>query len=259
MKQQQSEARVNALDYWQVIRKRYGAVLLSCVLAALTALVVTTIMPRRYAGKVLLEIERSSATEADSAAGSSAALSRSEREIITAKETLDHVIDKLGLLKKWDLGSDKNAAYSRLKSMVEADEDRKTNLVRIVVYSTDKVEAKELANAIAEAYLKRRYCLEQQRIDRSLAALDSTRNAQELTVKRAYATLQELIERHQLHDLRPLHPYRGHVEYQQAKDEFALQFEILQKVMQQQERARTIKLTPKQPATIHEHPRKPSN
>ena len=93
MKQPQSEAKLHALDYWQVIRNRYGVILLSFFLVFMTAAVVTAIMPKKFAGKVMLEVERYTGSGLalenphDSYKGMSSPLFlQTEFKIITSKE-----------------------------------------------------------------------------------------------------------------------------------------------------------------------------
>src|SRR5690349_18045925 len=110
MKQpQQSEAKLHALDYWQVIRNRYGVILLSFFLVFMTAAVVTAIMPKKFLGKVTLEIERLASSkgvfgddEANARAIASPQFMMTQFKVITSKETLNKVIEKLGLVKRWN-------------------------------------------------------------------------------------------------------------------------------------------------------------
>ena len=52
-----SEVKLHALDYWQVVRNRYGVILLAFFLVFMTAAVITYIMPREYLGRVRLQIQ----------------------------------------------------------------------------------------------------------------------------------------------------------------------------------------------------------
>ena len=54
----QSEARLLALDYWQVIRNRYGVILLAFFLVFMTAVVITYMLPNQYLGRVQLQVQR---------------------------------------------------------------------------------------------------------------------------------------------------------------------------------------------------------
>ena len=44
---QQNEAMLHAVDYWQVIKNRYGIILLSLLLVFMTAAVITYVMPKK--------------------------------------------------------------------------------------------------------------------------------------------------------------------------------------------------------------------
>jgi len=202
MNQQPSEARLHALDYWQVIRNRYGVILLSFFLVFLTAAVVTAILPKKFAGKVVMEIERSSGVTAgdfyDPVSGSKAMLGNmtflpTEFKIITSKETLSQVIRKRNLVDRWKLGS-LDEAYHKLERMVEADEVRGTDLIQIEVLSTDKEEAAELAMDIAEAYIARRNEIEQERVQLGFQTLSHTRKAQEAEVERTRNRMLEVVQ-----------------------------------------------------------------
>ena len=53
-----SEAKLHAMDYWQVLRNRYGVILLAFFLVFMTAAVITYILPKEYLGKVTMQINR---------------------------------------------------------------------------------------------------------------------------------------------------------------------------------------------------------
>jgi succinoglycan biosynthesis transport protein ExoP len=208
---QQSEARLHALDYWQVIRNRYGVILLSFSLVFLTAAVVTAIMPKKYSGRVLLEVERFSGVSgesfSDKNAQSKAVVGQNtflptEFKIISSKESLTRVVKKLGLVDRWKV-SNIDEACIKLEKMLDADEERGTDLIRIEVLSTDKAEAKELAEEVANAYIERRKKLEQERVDLALVSLTQSRKGQELLVEKARSKMLELVEQLQIVDLNP--------------------------------------------------------
>jgi len=43
----QSEAAQQAIDYWQILKNRYGVLLLTFLLVFLTAAVITYVMPKK--------------------------------------------------------------------------------------------------------------------------------------------------------------------------------------------------------------------
>src|SRR3984893_7893513 len=54
---QKDEVRLHFLDYWRVIRIRWGLVLLAFVLVLITAAVVTYFQPREYQSSVFMEVK----------------------------------------------------------------------------------------------------------------------------------------------------------------------------------------------------------
>lgn len=216
MNQQQSEARLHALDYWQVIRNRYGVILLSFFLVFMTAAVVTAIMPKKYPGTVLMEIERSSGVTGggdfyDGVSNSKAMLGSTtflptEFKIITSKETLSQVIKKLNLVERWKVAN-LDEAFTKLERMVDASEERGTDLIKIEVLSIDKMEAKELANEVAEAYTARRKLIEHERVQLAFQTLTHTRKGQEQEVERARNKMLEIVQELGIVDLQASTPF----------------------------------------------------
>lgn len=211
---QQSEASLHALDYWQVIRNRYGVILLSFFLVFLTAAIVTWIMPRKYPGTVLIQVERlsGSATSLDDPAAERRNISEgmyflpTEFKVITSKETLNIVIDKLGLVERWKLNT-REEAYQKLLGMVDASEERGTSLIKIEVLSTDREEAAEIANEVAEAYRNRRTQMENERVQTAFQTITRTLEAQSKAVRDAQARMLELVQRYGIVDHNITNPF----------------------------------------------------
>lgn len=201
MNQQPSEAHLHALDYWQVIRNRYGVILLSFFLVFMTAAVVTAVMPKKYPGRVLMQVERLSGVTAgdfiDPLSGvrsmNNMSFLPTEFAIITSKETLSQVIKKYNLVDRWKLAS-LEEAYVKLSRMLDASEKRGTDLIEIEVLSTNKDEAAELANGVAEAYINRRKEIESERVNMGFQTLSYTLKGQAQEVDRARNKMLELVQ-----------------------------------------------------------------
>ena len=204
--QNANEVRLHALDYWQVIRNRYGVILLAFFLVFMTAAVITYIMPREYLSRVRLQVEPfASSYQVFNDNSSQQALTptfiQTQFQIITSKETLYRVIDELQLVKHWDDAKTRADAYGMLLGKIETEEVRGTDLIDIEVYHTDPHEAAELANAIARMYRERRNSNES---SRSLAALDmlnAQENVQRQKVEDARLKMVELMEKFKIVDL----------------------------------------------------------
>jgi len=205
MNEDASEVKLHAIDYWQIVRNRYGVILLAFFLVFMTACVVTYILPKEYEGKVEVEIKRDvdmiEVGEDRSAPFSLTGLSWTQTQfrIIESKETLKKVIDDLGLTQKW--GQNDEEAYNQLKGSLETNEVRGTELIKIIVYRQDAEEAAQLANAIADSYQARRKQMERSRVELSLSALDQQLDGQKDTVEQARQRMLELVEKYQLTDI----------------------------------------------------------
>src|SRR5690606_19206817 len=53
----QSEAALHAIDYWQVIKNRYGVILLTLLLVFMTAAVITYVMPKKFESTATIEVK----------------------------------------------------------------------------------------------------------------------------------------------------------------------------------------------------------
>ena len=55
---EQSEIKLHALDYWQVLRNRFPVIMLIFFLVFMTALVIAYLRPSEYLGRVQLQVQR---------------------------------------------------------------------------------------------------------------------------------------------------------------------------------------------------------
>ncbi|MGK0184631.1 MAG: succinoglycan biosynthesis transport protein ExoP [Verrucomicrobiales bacterium] len=201
-----SEVKLHALDYWQVIRNRYGVILLAFFLVFMTAAVITYIMPREYLGRVRLQIQPVSQDyevfrENSTRAMLTPTFIQTQFQIITSKETLYHVIEELQLVKKWEDAKSPSDAYNLLLNKLETEEVRGTDLIDIEVYHTDPKEAADLANAIGKAYKDRRTETETTRSTNALDMLNAQETLQEQKVENSRLRMIELMEKFDIVDL----------------------------------------------------------
>ncbi|MFA7345303.1 MAG: polysaccharide biosynthesis tyrosine autokinase [Terrimicrobiaceae bacterium] len=172
------ELKLHFLDYWRVIRVRLPLIVLVFLLVVLTSAIVTYFMPKEYASTVTMQVKQNDTLiqifDRQSGVGFDPRFLTTQFEIIQRKEMLYPVIDALGLEQRWK-GSfgftNKEQAYFRLRGMIDVREIRNTELIQIVVMSTDRQEAAEIANRIAEEYQKKRIDDQQQMVNRSLTQL----------------------------------------------------------------------------------------
>jgi succinoglycan biosynthesis transport protein ExoP len=203
----QSEAHLHALDYWQVIRNRYGVILLAFFLVFMTAVVITYMLPNQYLGRVQLEIEKESMDthvfNERSSAGDFKPYStfmQTQFEIICSKETLSRVIKDMNLVAEWNL-SNEAEAFNVLKGKLDTQPVRGTDLMNIEIFHTDENVAAELANKVANAYQERRRESELNRTDKSLASLNLQIQQQRDKVEAARIKMIDMMEKYDIVDV----------------------------------------------------------
>ncbi len=155
------EAKLHFLDYWRVIRVRFGIVLLSFLLVVITAGITTYFMPRKYRSSVTVELRMPSADPklfhdlSGSGSGIDAGYAATQFEIIQRKEVLYPVVDGQDLPHRWAIdGVDpsRETCYWKLRNMLTLKPIRSTQLLDIAVTSTSATEAALLVNAVVQSY-----------------------------------------------------------------------------------------------------------
>ena len=63
MREQITETKMHALDYWQVIRNRWGVILLTFFLITLASLVIIALLDKKFAGRTKFQVNISSAPD----------------------------------------------------------------------------------------------------------------------------------------------------------------------------------------------------
>ncbi|MFK7910320.1 MAG: GumC family protein [Akkermansiaceae bacterium] len=160
----QNEAALHAIDYWQVLKNRYGVILLTFLLVFLTAAVITYVMPKKYQSAALVEVKPINEVDPVGMRGTSTGMPMTRQfmntqfEIIVARETLGRAIDKIQLETRW--GQDRKSVLNTLRGIVNTSQRRGTDLIEISVRHRKKEEAQQIAQAVYEAYRDRRYDME---------------------------------------------------------------------------------------------------
>ena len=159
------EASLHFLDYWRIIRIRKTVIISVFLLIAITATVVTFILPESYSSTARIEINPDSGditgiggTPSSAYMPYDAYFIQTEFEIMQSEKVLGRVIEALDLNNKW--GKKYNGGVplktedtmQLLKQRMNLSPERNTKLIDITVYSEDKDDAARLANGIAMAY-----------------------------------------------------------------------------------------------------------
>ena len=159
------EASLHFLDYWRIIRIRKTVIISVFLLIAITATVVTFILPESYSSTAVIEINPD-ATDiqpmggglAYSGGGYDPYFIQTEFQKMQGEKVLGRVIEALGLNDAWGKKYNGNVPLKTedtmqlLKQHMSLSPERNTKLIDITVYSEDKDDAARVANGIAQAY-----------------------------------------------------------------------------------------------------------
>lgn len=182
--EQQNEASLHAIDYWQVVKNRYGIILLTLALVFMTASVITYVMPKKYESTARIQIKPRGKTieTLDGSVSSRMQMMTpqffgTEFEIIKSTNSLSRVVDKLDLVNKWEIN--KEQVLQILRGIVKTDNIRGTDLISITVRHERKDDARDIAAEVAKAYKEYRTELEGESLTRGITELKRAVQLQE--------------------------------------------------------------------------------
>lgn len=209
---QTDEVKLHFLDYWRVIRVRWILILLAFFLVLITAAVVTYFQPREYRSSVFIEV-RSMAQNPRIFGNYDPAqpmrdpqLAPTVFQIIQRTGILYPVIEELKLTEKWGRNGmpiSREEAYYRLRSKLDVDEVRNTDLLQISVYSTDPNLAADIANKIVAVYQDTRVREEKELMNRAVASMNEEVTKQQRKVDEASAEVARIRQEEGIVDLNP--------------------------------------------------------
>ena len=167
-----------SIDYWQVVKNRYGVILLTFLLVFMTAAVITSVMPPKYESTSVVQVHPSMITISPIGQSGQSGLGtlmtrnymENEFEWINAPETLTEAAERLDLPARWTM--DLEDVVKTLRGIVATNPRRGTDFIEITVRHSKPEEAKEIAEAISAAYVARRNREELERAESALVALD---------------------------------------------------------------------------------------
>jgi len=196
---QQNEAALHAVDYWQVIKNRYGIILLTLLLVFMTAAVITYVMPKKYESEAIIEVKPrevgmsplGSMAQASGGSMMTPQFFGTEFEKIKSRNSLSKVVDTLELVNKWNV--DKETALRILKGIVNTQNIRGTDLISIRVRHTNKEDARDVTAEVARAYKEYRTEIESRYADKNLYELNKAVRDQEDKVEERRKVLATIV------------------------------------------------------------------
>ena len=209
------EVKLHFLDYWRVIRVRWAILVITFLLVLVTAGVTCFFLPRQYYSRVIMEVKSDDSAQfqvfsndTPYRANRDPNLQPTQFQIIQSKEILYPVIDNLKLVETWSSQEGgnilpKEEVYSRLLGHIKLNTVRNTDLIEIGVFSTDRVEAANIANMVAVVYQKVRREDQMQIRDAALAQLREEVTSQKKAVEAAQIEMAKIRDKQGIVDPNP--------------------------------------------------------
>ncbi|CAN5402418.1 polysaccharide biosynthesis tyrosine autokinase [soil metagenome] len=209
---QQEEVSLHFLDYWRVIRVRWGLILLVFLITLLTAAVVTYFQPREYQSSVFIEVKSTAenprifGNEPNLLPYHDPQLAPTVYQVIQRTGILYPVIDELKLQDKWARDGTRptrEQAYQILRGKLSVDEVRNTDLLQISVYDTNPQAAADIANKIVAVYQEKRVQEEKEILNRAVETMNEEVAKEERKVEAAAKEVARIRDEEHIVDLNP--------------------------------------------------------
>lgn len=205
------DVSLHFLDYWRVIRVRWGLILLAFLLVLITTAVVTYFQPREYQSSVFMEVK--SMAENPRIFGNDGIvpyhdpqLAPTVYQVLQRTGILYPVIDELKLQDKWARNGyrpTREQAYQVLRSKLDLDEVRNTDLLQISVYDADPQEAADIANKIVAVYQDKRVQEEREILNRAVETMNEEVAKEDRKVEEAGKEVARIRDDEHIVDLNP--------------------------------------------------------
>jgi capsular exopolysaccharide synthesis family protein len=171
-----SDATLHAVDYLQILKNRYGIILLTFILVVLTAAVITYVMPKKYEATAVVKINPLGTKNQVVGNGASALMTRqffgTQFKIIESDENLKRAAQMTQLPQKMQISTAE--AVLVLKGGLSTRQERGTDLIEISLrmVKDNREHVKPLTEAIALAYSEMRMNQETKRREQTRYELD---------------------------------------------------------------------------------------
>ena len=209
----------------------------------LVAAVVTYVMPKMYESEVTVEVRpRVQGSSLQEPVTITPQFFATEFEVIKSRNSLEKVVTALELPNRWMV--DKETAIGILKGIINTQNIRGTDLISIQVRHTNKVDARDIAAEVANAYKEYRGKIQDREAQARLYELNKAVREQEDRVEEKRKILSTLVQT----------GGRDSPAYDDAKREFETEQEMLQ-VLKLKQMGETIsRKTLNESVVIHESP-----
>ena len=208
---QQEEVRLHFLDYWRVLRVRWGLILLAFLLVFITAAIVTFFQPREYQSSVFIEVKSTADTPRIFSNDGilpyhDPQLAPTVYQIIQRTGILYPVIEDLKLQDKWGRDGGRptlQQAYQMVRGKLDLDEVRNTDLLQISVFDRDPQLAADIANKIVAVYQEKRVEEEKEMLNRAVETMNMEVAKEERKVEELANEVARIRDEEHIIDLNP--------------------------------------------------------
>ncbi len=209
---QNDDVKLHFLDYWRVIRVHWVLVLLAFFLVLITAAIVSYFQPREYQSSVFIEVKSTASNPRIFTNGDpnipihDPQLAPTVFQAIQRTGILYPVIEQLKLQDKWardGVRPTKEQAYAMLRSKLDVDEVRNTDLLQISVFNTNPQEAADIANKIVSVYQDKRVEEEKEILNRAVTTMNEEVSKQQKRVDDSATEMSRIREQEHIIDLNP--------------------------------------------------------
>lgn len=200
------ESKLHFLDYWRIIRIRKAIIVTVFLITAIIATAVTFILPESYASTARVIVKPDGADipgmdgemRATSGDSYNPYFIQTTFELMQSQVVLSNVINRLDLNEVWGKKYNNGETFKTLDTMeilkdrMSLSPVRNTEYITITVYSDDKNEAANIANAIAESYRDYRFNVQKERADKSIDVLEQQFQDEEAQINQVQTNLDYL-------------------------------------------------------------------
>ena len=206
------EVRLHFLDYWRVVRIHWTLVVLAFLVVLITAAIVTYFQPREFQAVVFVEVKSTAenprifGVDSQNVPIHDPQLAPTVFQVIQRTGVLYPVIDELKLQQKWASGGrvlTREQAYQKLRSELEVDEVRNTDLLQISVFDVNRQEAADIANKIVDVYQDTRVEEEKELMNRAVTTMNEQVTKQQTRVDNSRAEMERIRDQEHIVDLNP--------------------------------------------------------
>lgn len=229
------EKPLQVLDYLQIVKNRWKEIFLTFLIIFAGAALFTFLQAPKYTSSTrfaikmpesVIDLAPSAGQDSISKVTQTPTYLGSQIEVITSPETLKFVVQKLNLGKEWGVSDD--MALSMLGTMVKVVPVKDTDMVDVFVTAKDSKLAQNMAEAVADAYRKRRGIEENEYLEIAIKKLTEALKQQEVDTENKLRRLKTFVERGNSNILDPGLQTKASVQEEELKSARAKVTELLQ-------------------------------